>query len=172
MPDTDISIREATAEDIPQLQALIAEVFEEYDMEFIAEDEIPDLLNFESYYKGQSPILLVAIDQDQPVGCAALKLDDDHGIYFSRVYVDQTYRGQRIGFRLMHELLKRAASIEHQSVYLWTDTRFDRAHRFYQRLGFSYTGHIRPLHDINDSFEYHYRLNRPLQELLNELKDA
>jgi putative acetyltransferase len=164
-----IRIREAIASDISALSSLINKIFAEYDMEFVAEDEIPDLLDFEQYYQKGKPILLVADDQGKPIGCAALKFDGEGGVYFSRVYVDQSYRGQRIGFRLMHELLKRAQEFNPTSVYLWTDTSFKRAHRFYQRLGFTYTGHIRPLNDVNESYEYQYRLTRPLSNLLEEL---
>jgi N-acetylglutamate synthase-like GNAT family acetyltransferase len=168
--DQHAKIREASSDDIPALQELIADIFEEYEMDFIAEDEIPDLLNFDSYYQHQKPILLVAERDNKPMGCAALKFDDAGGVYFSRVYVKQSERGQGIGFALMVDLLEYASQHNPTSVYLWTDTRFERAHRFYQHLGFIYTGHIRPLHDVNESFEYHYRLDSSLQELLNKLK--
>ncbi|MGM0587309.1 MAG: GNAT family N-acetyltransferase [Bacteroidota bacterium] len=169
MSTENVILREAKPDDIPPLTELIHQIFVEYDMEFIAEDEIPDLLDFKSYYQKGEPVLVVAEIGQQLVGCAALKFDDQGGAYFSRVYVDQSYRGQRIGFRLMLDLLKRAQAYEPADVYLWTDTRFERAHRFYQRLGFSYTGHIRPLHDINESFEYHYRLEIPLDTLIQNL---
>jgi hypothetical protein len=45
---------------------------------------------------------------------------------------------------------------------LWSDTRFDRAHVLYERMGFRRTGE-RALHDINHSREYCYE--RPLSLL-------
>jgi GNAT superfamily N-acetyltransferase len=54
----------------------------------------------------------------------------------------------------------RAEGIEH--LVLWSDTRFDRAHMLYERMGFRRTGE-RALHDINQSREYGYeRLLSPV----------
>ena len=39
---------------------------------------------------------------------------------------------------------------------LWSDTRFDRAHRFYEKRGYVRHGPIRVLHDISNSLEFGY----------------
>jgi GNAT superfamily N-acetyltransferase len=39
---------------------------------------------------------------------------------------------------------------------LWSDTRFDRAHRFYERRSYVRHGAIRVLHDISNSLEFAY----------------
>jgi GNAT superfamily N-acetyltransferase len=44
---------------------------------------------------------------------------------------------------------------------LWTDTRFRRAHRFYERWSYVRDGPIRALHDIADTVEYRYA--KPVQ---------
>ena len=45
---------------------------------------------------------------------------------------------------------------------LWTDTRFETAHRFYERKGYVADGRTRALYDLSNSIEYFYakRLNR------------
>jgi GNAT superfamily N-acetyltransferase len=47
----------------------------------------------------------------------------------------------------------RGEGIHH--LILWSDTRFDRAHRLYGHMGFQRTGE-RALNDINQSREYCY----------------
>ena len=39
---------------------------------------------------------------------------------------------------------------------LWSDTRFDRAHRFYEKRSYVRSGPIRVLHDISNSLEFAY----------------
>jgi GNAT superfamily N-acetyltransferase len=39
---------------------------------------------------------------------------------------------------------------------LWTDTRFERAHRFYEKHGYVRQPGLRELHDLSNSVEYHY----------------
>ena len=39
---------------------------------------------------------------------------------------------------------------------LWTDTRFSRAHRFYEKRGYARVGAARALGDLCGSWEYQY----------------
>jgi hypothetical protein len=39
---------------------------------------------------------------------------------------------------------------------LWTDTRFQTAHRFYERLGYQSDGRTRAIDDLSRSVEYFY----------------
>lgn len=150
--------RDATAEDAPKLVRLIEKVFSEYDMVFDADFEVPDLLHFDRYYGKNSglPVLKVATTlEDKPVACAALK-PDNRGAYFSRVYVSKTHRRNGLAKELIMQLLEVAMLNDIHYVHLWTDTQFKDAHRFYERLDFTYTGHVRPLNDPNNCYEYHY----------------
>jgi GNAT superfamily N-acetyltransferase len=53
---------------------------------------------------------------------------------------------------------------------LWTDTRFEAAHRFYEKRGFVRQGSIRILDDISNSLEFRYA--KPLTGLVVEALDA
>ena len=44
---------------------------------------------------------------------------------------------------------------------LWSDTRFARDHRFYEKLGFVRWPGERYLGDVSESWEYHFR--KPLR---------
>ena len=66
----------------------------------------------------------------------------------------------RHGTGLAHTLLDRAeghavAQGAHR-LMLWTDTRFTRAHRFYERRGYRRTGTARALQDLSNSHEFGY----------------
>lgn len=154
---TDLQIREATAADIPRLLDLIEEVFTEYNMQFVAEDEVQDFLNFDSFYPAKGRLFVAALD-GKVIGCAAIKYDR-HGAYFSRVYVQQAFRGRHVGKALTERLFSVAEEESIDFLHLWSDTRFRRAHRFYEKFGFDYSGRVRPLMDVNESYEYHYIYN-------------
>lgn len=69
-----------------------------------------------------------------------------------RVYVHPEHHGGGLAQRLMQcaEAYSGAPAYE-----LWTDTRFARAHRFYEKLGYRRSGE-RALHDRSNSREYRY----------------
>jgi putative acetyltransferase len=48
---------------------------------------------------------------------------------------------------------------------LWTDTRFEAGHRFYEKCGFTRTGETRILDDLSASSEYRFKA-RPNDVLL------
>jgi len=151
-----IKIREATDDDINELISLIDNIFDEYDMEFIPEDELPDFVDFKNHYNSQHE-LLVAEHKETGLlaGCTALKFEEK-APRLSRVYVRKKDRGKGIGKMLVREAEKRARKRGSKVIHLWTDTRFERAHTFYKNLGYTYTGRVKPLNDINNSYEYHF----------------
>ncbi|HBV00249.1 MAG TPA: N-acetyltransferase, partial [Thalassospira lucentensis] len=46
-----------------------------------------------------------------------------------------------------------------ETVMLWTDTRFEAGHRFYEKSGFARTGQTRILDDLSQSSEIQFRLD-------------
>ena len=80
------------------------------------------------------------------------------------LYVHRSIRRQGWGRRLTELAMDFARAAKRNRFVLWTDTRFEDAHRLYQRLGFQRCG-IRDLHDISNTSEYGY-------ELLLDSRDA
>ena len=157
--EVEIGIREADKKDIEELINLIEKIFTEYDMDFDVDEELPDFLNYEKHYgDGGINKLLVAEHSQNGIlaGCTALKIEDDLP-RLSRVYVRKKDRGEGVGKRLVGRAVEYAQSKNYSWIHLWTDTRFERAHRFYRNMGYEYTGRVKPLGDINDSYEYHFR---------------
>jgi putative acetyltransferase len=151
-------IREAKSSDSKALIELIAQVFDEYDWVFDAEEEIPDIVHYDQFYENDSvlPVLKVATTMDDKVvACAGLK-PDNRGVYLSRIYVAKSHRRQGLAQNLINDLMDSANAQDIHYVHLWTDTLFHDAHKLYERLEFVYTGHVRPLNDANGCYEYHY----------------
>src|SRR6201989_1484065 len=64
--------------------------------------------------------------------------------------------GGGLGERLLTTAEAYARSAGAARLVLWSDTRFDRAHRFYERRSYVRSGPVRVLHDISNSLEYAY----------------
>lgn len=105
----------------------------------------------------RTPLLFVvrrvSSPSDDIVGCIALKFNAE-GPYLSRVYLRVGVRGLGLGRWMSEQMLHIARRQGFGSIHLWTDTRFEDAHRMYRKLGFDFTGDIRSLHDINQTFEW------------------
>ena len=152
------TIRPARKEDIDRLIEIIRDTIHSYGYIFELEFELPDFLDYDNYYGKAKGELYVLEDRGLVAGCGALKLDGTIP-YLSRIYVDEKYRGLGYGKAIVLYLMKRNLEIGNNSLELWTDTLFRTAHMMYEKLGFHYTGRVRPLGDINNCFEYHYTLN-------------
>lgn len=159
----DFKLRLANQDDIPALIRVIEEVFIEYGWIFVAKDELPDFLDFENYFKSNTmqpgiPRLFTverSTDGGKPriCGCIALKYNYE-GAYLSRVYLQENVRGRGAGQWIVEEVMGISRLEGGAEMHLWTDTRFEAAHRLYEKLGFTKTNEIRSLHDINNSFEW------------------
>lgn len=153
------AIRPATEDDIPRLIDIIRETIESYGYIFELEFELPDFLNYNGFYGTGKGELYVIVDGGQVVGCGALKLNGEIP-YLSRIYVDERYRGKGYGKAIVVHLMDRNTELGHSELELWSDTLFRTAHKLYERLGYRFTGRIRPLGDVNNCFEYHYTHDR------------
>ena len=133
--------------------------------------EVPELRSLASYFGDAGGALWAAEQGGQVVGMAAARpLGHDRAFEICKVYVAKQARGTG----LAHELLERAEAYARaagaERLVLWTDTRFEAAHRFYEKRGFVRQGSIRILDDISNSLEFRYV--KPLTGLVVEALDA
>jgi N-acetylglutamate synthase-like GNAT family acetyltransferase len=98
----------------------------------------------------------VAEENNLIVGCICATPGDGDAIELHKFYVAQHLRGAGLAPRLTDLLFDRARELGAATAFLWTDTRFTRAHRFYEKLGFRTTGETRRLDDVSDTTEFHY----------------
>ena len=141
--------------DVPAVIGLIGRVFGEYRFVFEPAEEVPDLLAFERHYVAPYGAFFVIRSGGDIVGSVGVERLEGGMAELHRLYVEAALRGRGLGRALVEVVLAwcRAEGIGH--LLLWSDTRFDRAHLLYERLGFQRTGE-RALPDINQSCEYRY----------------
>ncbi|WIV21041.1 GNAT family N-acetyltransferase [Paenibacillus polygoni] len=86
--------------------------------------------------------IIVAMDQDEVVGCLQLtiipgisRLGATRG-QIEGVRIDKDYRGKGVGESLFRYAINEAKTIGCEMIQLTTDKKRKDAHRFYERLGF------------------------------------
>ena len=151
-----IVIEAARAADAPAIIALIGRVFAEYDFSWDPSLEVPDLFDLERRYGGEAGAFWVARLEGRVVGSVGVERLSDGRAELHRLYLDATLRGRGVGRALVEVVLGwcRAAGIARLT--LWSDTRFDRAHRLYEGMGFTKTGERELPDDPNDTREFGY----------------
>jgi putative acetyltransferase len=162
MTEANLDLRPATAADIPGIVALIDSVYREYGDAVCLENADRDLPQAHTYYAEHGGAFVVLADGGKVVGThAALPLDAATGLCtFRRLYLDPSLRGAGAGERLMHWALDWARQHGFRRVEFWSDTRFARAHRFFQRFGFARDGRTRELNDAYAPYwEYFFYLD-------------
>ena len=145
-------IRPARDSDSAGVIHLIAGVFEEYPGCVLDVDrEEPQLRapasRFDRFW--------VAEEGDRVVGCIACGLHEAW-VELKKLYVDRSQRGRGLGRRLVALVEEVARGRGAKRIELWSDTRFEPAHRVYERPGYAATGRPRALHALPRTTEFHY----------------
>lgn len=135
-----IQIRKAERQDAHQMWQLMRElaIFEKYIDSFAI---TPDIVEHSGFDK-QPPDFhsLVAVEQDKVIGIAIyyflpFTAQNRPAIYLKELYVDQNYRNQHIGEKLM-QALKTEAQQHHCLQIKWTVAPWnEKGKHFYARLG-------------------------------------
>ena len=147
-----------TADDVAPVIALIGRVFDVYGLVFDPTVEVPDLLDFTRHYAPPHGIFFVVRARGEPVGSVGVERLDGSSAEIHRLYLAPALWGRGVGRALVETALAWCRAQGLRRVVLWSDTRFDRAHRLYERLGFRRTGERALEADINASREYGYDL--------------
>ncbi len=118
--------------------------------------EMPEYRTLASYYADLGGALWTAEADGQIVGMIATRPLPDQVWEICRVYVLPALHGGGLGQRLLDVAEVHALSAGATQLVLWSDTRFDRAHRFYEKRSYVRSGPVRVLADISNSLEYGY----------------
>jgi putative acetyltransferase len=162
-PQSTLMIRPVRDSDGPALAGLIAACFAEYEGCFYEPAEFPELAAPASWYVGKGTRLIVAQQGGQVVGCAAATplAVGTSTLEIHKVYLASQVRGGGVAEQLLNAALSACGRDDRTALVLWTDTRFTRAHRFYERLGFVRIPVIRYLPDVSQTWEYRYERATP-----------
>jgi GNAT superfamily N-acetyltransferase len=151
------SIRPGRDADADAFIALIGACWGEYPSIILDVDvELPELRALASYYAGKGGALWVAEADGQVVGMIGAVPHRDGAWEIVRLYMLQPYRGTDLAPRLLATAEAHARSAGATRLVLWSDTRFDRAHRFYEKRSYVRHGPIGVLHDLSNSLEFGY----------------
>lgn len=115
--------------------------------------EAPELRALASYYAGRGGASWIAGDGQ---GMVATAPDEEGAWEICRVYVHPDAHGSGLGARLLATAEAYAAAHDARALFLWTDTRFARAHRFYEKHGYVRAPETRVLHDIAETIEVRF----------------
>jgi putative acetyltransferase len=160
------TIRDARDDDAAGLIELIGSVFAEYPGCLLDVDgEIPELRAIASHFAAVGGRFWVA---ELPgasggplrvVGCGGLSpASEPGGVELRKLYVHEDARRTGLGTAFCDLVEAEARRRGAAYVDLWSDTRFDKAHRLYERRGYVRGPATRDLHDISHSTEYYFRL--------------
>lgn len=135
---------------------------------FDLDAELPELRALASYFAASGGRLWLSEDQRGMVATRPLGADGAWEI--CRLYVDVAARGSGLAHALLDAAEAHARDAGAERLVLWTDTRFEAAHAFYEKRGYVRAGAIRILDDLSKSLEFRYA--KPLKGLVVEALDA
>ncbi|WP_186417886.1 GNAT family N-acetyltransferase [Bosea sp. CS1GBMeth4] len=152
-------LRDATDADSEPLAALIAATFAEYPNCLFDWSEFPELRRPASHYAERGGRLWVADGTEGRIvgSIAVVPVPDQNAVELFKVYADPSQRGGGLAQALFARTLAFAEAGGYGEMMLWSDSRFARGHRFYEKLGFVRWPGERYLADISSSWEYHFR---------------
>jgi GNAT superfamily N-acetyltransferase len=183
-----VRIRPGEDADAEQLIGLIGTCWALYPgVRMDVDGEMPELRALATYYARAGGALWVAADGGSVVGMAATRPHNavvpvaatsviarseatrqSSAWEICRVYVHPSQHGTGVGHRLLDIAEAHACAAGAERLVLWSDTRFDRAHRFYEKRSYVRSGPIRVLNDISHSLEFAYA--KPVNDI--EVLDA
>ncbi len=118
--------------------------------------EVPELRALASYYVNQGGALWVHEAEGAVAGMVGTKPLGGGTWEICKMYVAASLRGGGVAQALIAAAEGFARAHGATEMRLWSDTRFDRAHRFYEKLGYRRDGPVRALHDLSQTLEYEY----------------
>ena len=154
-PAPELSMWPATRYDARGVIDLIGRVYAEYNFVYEPSLEVPDLLRFEEHYEAPRGAFFVVREENVIVGSVGVERVDGETAELHRLYLDARLRGRGTGRALVQAALAWCRGERGITrLILWSDTRFDQAHRLYTRMGFRLTGERTLPDDLNQTREY------------------
>lgn len=154
---TQPAIRCGCDEDASGFIALIGDCWAEYPGVILdVDNEVPELRALASYYASKGGALWAAEQNGRIAGMIGAVPHRDDAWEIVRLYVAAPWRGSGLAHRLLDEAEGHARAQGANRLVLWSDTRFERAHRFYENRSYVRHGPMRVLDDVSRSLEFAY----------------
>jgi len=149
-----LKVSPASRADAPGVIALIGRVFDEYGFVYDPAMEVADLLHFEAHYEAPRGTFFVVRSGNRIVGSVGAEQVDPSTAELHRLYLEADLRGRGRGRALVEAVIDWCRSRAISRLILWSDTRFEPAHRLYTRMGFRRIGERELAGDANQTREY------------------
>jgi putative acetyltransferase len=138
---------------------LIAACFGEYPGCLFCPEEFPELEAPATWAAGRGTRMWVLDGEPGTIAACICATPGADAVELHKFYVTVGLRGTGLARQLLGLVFGVAGAEGAAAVFLWSDTRFLRAHRFYEKAGFVRQPEQRLLYDISDTEEYHYRFD-------------
>ncbi len=128
---------------------MIDSIYQEYGDSIYLQDADSDLLDIEAIYLNNGEFWVETSEDDdtQVIGCIAIKRAEDNNVaWLKRFYLLAEFRGSGIAQEMHETAIEWCRKNDISEIHLWSDTRFKRAHLFYQKNSYQQTG----IRDMND----------------------
>jgi putative acetyltransferase len=156
LPAEPEPIAPAGPADVPAVVELIGRVFTEYGWVYDPPTEVADLFSFEAHYSPPRGAFFVVRREGTVVGSVGVERVDRDVAELHRLYLDADLRGRGLGRALVETVLDWCRRHAITGLVLWSDTRFEDAHRLYARMGFQQAGERELPGDPNHTREYRF----------------
>ncbi|MDO7908005.1 GNAT family N-acetyltransferase [Paenibacillus sp. JX-17] len=133
-----IIIKEYDSSDQDEVLDLILDIQQkEYQISITQEDQ-PDLMKIESFYRTGSGNFWVALYDDQVIGTVGLLDIQEQQAALRKMFVSKAYRGGSWGAstQLLNQAILWAREHDLSAILLGTTPQFTAAHRFYEKNHF------------------------------------
>lgn len=156
-PAAPVGLRALRDDDADAVIALVSAAYAEYpgcvlDLPGV-DDDLPVLARRWADAGGGGWV----VERDgEVVACVGWAPTGPGTVELKRLYVAAAARGAGLGAALVAQVVAAANGQGARWLELWSDTRFEDAHRLYERLGFARLPGTRDLHDPSDTTEFHY----------------
>ena len=120
---------------------MISSVYQEYEFEVYLRGVDNDLLDINKSYiqkNGEFWIETSPEDKSKIIGSIAVQKDIDNkfAAWLQRFYLLPKYRGSGLANKMHHTVIEWCQLNTLNKVHLWSNTRFARAHCFYEKNGY------------------------------------
>lgn len=146
------------AKDQDSIIRLIGSIFSGYGEQIFLSGCDCDLTDIEESYRGRGGEFMVLEGEGGIVGTHAVLPDESKpgSVNFRRLYLDPGFHGGRYGRDLMEWALGWVVERGFTRAWLWSDVRFERAHRFYEKVGFTRGSETRMMFDGAMPYEEYF----------------
>lgn len=136
-----IELKPLTSFEIPTVQQLAREIWEEHYIKILSQEQIDYMLDkFYSTEKIKSEIeegivWELLMDDEKPIGYLVCKIESDK-LYISKIYLKAETRGKGLGKLLLNRAVELAKQHNKNSIYLNVNKHNTDSISFYERMGF------------------------------------